>query len=335
MHAQPAMHQRVGRRSVLALCAAALALPGTGAAQPAQGMRRIGWISFAGTPGPRPTFVDAVRELGWIEGRNLTVEVRHAEGRHERLRSLARALVAADVDLIIAIAPTAILAVRRATDTVPIVMAWWGGPDLVTSGVIASYARPGGNITGVDMLLSALDAKRLDLLREAVPAVRKVGVLIHSQALFEPQLPGVRDVAARAGLALEVVDTRDGALPYAEAFDSVVRLRCQALLVMSSPVFGRDRQRIVEQATRVRVPTMHPDALAVAAGGLLSYGTTPAHLDQLVARQVDRILRGAKPAELPVEQPSRYELAVNLNAARNLGVTIPQSLLLRADQVVG
>lgn len=329
------MHRCVGRRSVLALCATALALPGRGAAQLAQSTRRIGWISLAGAPGPRPTFIDALRELGWIEGRNLAVEVRHAEGRRERLNSLARELVTADVDLIIAVAPTAILAVREATDTVPIIMAWWGGPDLVTSGVIASYARPGGNVTGVDMLLSALDAKRLDLLREAVPTARRVGVLVHSQALFEPQLPGVREVAARSGLALELVDTRDGAVSYAEAFDSVVRLRCQALLVMSSPLFGRDRLLIVEQAARVRVPTMHPDALAVAAGGLLSYGTTPAHLDQLVARQVDRILRGAKPADIPVEQPSRYELAVNLNAARDLGVTIPQSLLLRADRVIG
>jgi putative ABC transport system substrate-binding protein len=297
-------------------------------------MRRIGWIAFAGTPGLRPSFVEALRELGWVEGRNLAVEQRHADGQRERLAALAKELAAADVDLIVAVAPTAILATSRATSSVPIVMAWWGGPDLVAAGVIASYARPGGNITGVDMLLSALDAKRLDLLREAVPAARKIAVLIHNQQLFEPQLPAVRELAARSGLTLEVVDTRDGAVSYAEAFDSAMRLRCQALLVMSSPLFGRDRRLIVEQAARVRLPAMHPDALAVAAGGLMAYGTTLAHLDQLAARQVDRILRGAKPAELPVEQPSRYELAVNLKTARDLGLTMPRALLLRADQVI-
>lgn len=322
------------RRSVLASFAIALALPKRGAAQPAQGLRRIGWISFVGTPGLRPSFVEALRELGWNEGRNLAVETRHAEGRRDRLNALAAELVAADVDLIVAVAPTAILATRQVTDSVPIVMAWWGGPDLVSSGVIASYSRPGGNITGVDMLLSALDAKRLDLLREALPAARRIGVLIHSQQLFEPQLPGVREVAARSGLTLEIVDTRDGTVGYAEALDSVLRLRCQALLVMSSPVFGRDRRLIVEQAARVRIPTMHPDALAVAAGGLMSYGTTLAHLDQLAARQVDRILRGARPADLPVEQPSRYELALNLKTARELSLTIPKPLLLRADHLV-
>lgn len=332
--ARQAVSLGVGRRSLLSLCAAMVALPGPGAAQPTQGPRRIGWIAFTGTPGLRQSFVEAMRELGWVEGRNLAVESRHAEGQRERLAPLARELIAADVDLIVAIAPTAILATRQATSTVPIVMAWWGGPDLVTAGVISSYSRPGGNVTGVDMQLSALDAKRLDLLRESLPAARRFGVLIHNQALFEPQLPGVREIAARSGLALEIVDTRDGAVGYDQALDSVVRLRCQGLLVMSSPLFGRDRRVIVEQAMRTRMPTMFPDALAVAAGGLMSYGTTPKHLDEVAARQVDRILRGAKPSEVPVEQPSRFELAVNLKAARELGLTIPQALLLRADQVI-
>ena len=157
--------------------------------------------------GVRSTLSEALRELGWIEGRNLAVEVRHAEGQREQAPALAKELVGVHVELIVAEAPTAIRAAMQATTEVPIVMAWWGGPDLVTSGVIASYGRPGGNVTGVDMLLSALDAKRLDVLRQAVPNATKIAVLIHDRQAFEPQMPAVREVARKAGLSLEIFDT--------------------------------------------------------------------------------------------------------------------------------
>ena len=173
----------VKRRSVLAgsvaLTAGSLMAPNTARAQPAERARRIGWLS--GTTGVRSTLNEGLRELGWIEGRDIAFEVRNAEGQRERSLPLAKELVAAQVEIIVAVAPLAIRAARQATNEIPIVMAWWGGPDLVEAGLIASYARPGGNVTGVDMLLSALDAKRLDILRQAVPKATKVAVLIHNR----------------------------------------------------------------------------------------------------------------------------------------------------------
>lgn len=328
--------QGVSRRSVLAggiaLTAGTLMPTRSARAQPAERMRRIGWLS--GTDNIRPTLSDALRELGWIEGRNISFETRNAEGQRERYAPMAKDLVAAKVELIVAMAPGAIRAAMQATNEVPIVMAWWGGPDLVEAGVIASYARPAGNVTGVDMLLSALDAKRLDVLHQAVPRATKIAVLIQGRQVFEPQMPAVREVARKAGLTLEMADIGDGGTAYDVAFDTIARTQCQALLVMASPLFARDRKLIIERAARARVPAIYGASLSVREGGLISYGTTALELDRQVARQVDRILRGAKPADLPVEQPSRYEMAINLSTARALGLVIPQALLLQADQFI-
>ncbi|MEO7854625.1 MAG: ABC transporter substrate-binding protein [Rubrivivax sp.] len=325
----------VKRRSVLAggvaVTAGAMMAPTTTRSQPAERKRLIGWLS--GTAGVRPTLNAALREFGWIEGRNISFEVRITEGQRERLLPLAMELVAAQVEIIVAVAPLAIRAAMQATSEIPIVMAWWGGPDLVASGVIASYARPGRNVTGVDMLLSALDAKRLDVLRQAVPHATKIAVLIHDLQTFEPQMPPVREVAKKAGLSLEIFDTR-GAANYTEIFEAIARSHCQAVLVMSSPLFGRDNKLIVEAAGRARVPAIYAPSLNANEGGLITYGTSLRELDRQVARQVDRILRGAKPGELPVEQPSRYELVINLVIARAIGLVIPQALLLQADQVI-
>ena len=328
--------QGVNRRSLLAggvaLTTGALMAPRTSQAQSGERMRRLGWLS--GFPGVRPTVNEGLRELGWIEGRNIAFEVRSSQGQRERVLPLAKELVAAQVEIIVAVAPFAIRTAMQATSEVPIVMAWWGGPDLVESGVIASYARPGGNVTGVDMLLSALDAKRLDVLRQAVPKATKVAVLLHNRQDFEPQMPPVREVARKAGLNLEIFDTRDGSVSYNETFDAIARSQCQALLVMSSPLFARDSKLIIEAAARVGVPAIHGEVRNAREGGLIAYGTTPAHLDRQVARQIDKILRGAKPGDVPVEQPSRYEMAINLATARSLGLVIPQALLLQADQVI-
>ena len=326
----------VNRRSLLAggaaLTAGALMAPCTSLAQTAERMRRVGWLS--GTENVRPTLSGAWRELGWIEGRNIGFETRNAEGQRERYEPMAKELVAAKVEIIVAVAPGAIRTAMQATNEIPIVMAWWGGPDLVEAGIIASYARPGGNVTGVDMLLSGLDAKRLDLLRQAVPKATKIAVLIHGRQMFEPQMPAVREVARKAGLTLEMADTGDSSSAYDAAFETIVRTQCQALLVMASPSFGRDRKLIIERAARARVPAIYAAASNARDGGLMSYGTTALDLDRQVARQIDKILRGAKPGELPVEQPSRYELVVNLATARALGLVIPQALLLQADQVI-
>jgi putative ABC transport system substrate-binding protein len=318
----------------VALTVAAWTAPRIARAQPAERVRRIGWLRVAGAPGMRPTLGEALRELGWIEGRNLTIEMRHAGGQRERAPALAKELVAANVELIVAEAPTAIRAAMQATTEVPIVMAWWGGPDLVEAGVIASYARPGGNVTGVDMLLSVLDAKRLDVLHQAVPKATKIAVLIHGRQMFEPQMPAVREVARKAGLTLEMADTGDDASAYDAVFETIARTQSQALLVMASPAFGRDRKLIIERAARARVPAIYGASPSVRDGGLISYGTTALELDRQVARQADRILRGAKPGNLPVEQPSRYEMAINLATARTLGLVIPPALLVQADQVI-
>ena len=326
------------RRSILTgamtLVSASLVAPGVVRAQVPERVRRIGFLSGADLR-MRPSLSEALRELGWIEGRNIAVEGRNFEGQRERAAAMAKELVTAKVELIIAVAPVAIRAAMQATSDIPIVMAWWGGPDLVVSGVIASYARPGGNVTGVDMLLSALDAKRLDMLHQAVPKATKIAVLVHNRQLFEPQMPAVREVAAKLGLTLEVVDTRDSSTGYDETFETIARSRCQALLVMASPLFARDRKVIIEHAARANLPAIYAGAAnAAREGGLIAYGPTELELDRQVARQVDRIFRGAKPGDLPVEQPTRYQLVVNLATARALGLRLPQALLLRADQVI-
>jgi putative tryptophan/tyrosine transport system substrate-binding protein len=328
--------QGMDRRSLLAsgaaLTAGALIAPNTTWAQSAERVRRIGWLSD--TAGVRPTFSAALRELGWVEGRNISVETRSTQGQRERSAELAKELVAAQVEVIVAVAPIPVRAAAQATREIPIVMAWWGGPDLVESGVIASYARPGGNVTGVDMLLSALDAKRLDLLRQVAPRATKIAVLVHNPQIFEQEAPAVREVARKSGLTLEIVGTTLSSPDYDGAFAAMVRSQCQALLVMATPIFARDRKLITERAARARLPAIYAGEADAQDGGLIAYGTTAVELDRQVARQLDRILRGAKPGDLPVEQPSRYQLVINLATARALGLVIPQSLLLQADQVI-
>ncbi len=328
------MNQRRILIGGLWLMAVGLMAPRIAAAQAAGRVRRIGWLRVSGHPVVRQTLVEALRELGWVEGRNLLIEARYAQGRRDLAPALARELVAAEVELIVAEAPSGTRAAMQATSDLPIVMAWWGGPDLVASGIIGSYARPGGNVTGVDMRLSALDAKRLDLLRQALPNASRIAVLIHDRVTFEPQMPAVRDVARRLGLDLQIFDTDNDATRYDQMLEAIARSGSQALLVMSSPLFGRDSKLIIDAAARTRVPAILAPSLAASEGALITYGTLPRELDRQVARQVDRILRGAKPSDLPVEQPGRYELVVNLATARALGLTIPQTLLLQADRII-
>jgi putative ABC transport system substrate-binding protein len=330
----------MNRRSILsggiALVSGLLVARGVVRAQTLERLRRIGYLS--GTDMRlRPTLAEALNELGWVEGQNITVSTvagRGFDGQRERAAPLAKELVAAKVELIIAVAPAAIRAAIQATSDVPIVMAWWGGPDLVESKMIASYARPGGNVTGVDMLLSLLDAKRLEVLHQAVPKATKVAVLVHNRHIFEQERPAVREVARKAGLTLEIIEAGEGPTGYDDTFQTIARSQAQALLVLASPIFERDRKFIIERAGRARVPVIYTLAANAQEGGLMAYGTTALELDRKVARQVDRILRGAKPGDLPVEQPSRYQLVVNLATARALGLVIPQALLLQADQII-
>ncbi|HJQ59463.1 MAG TPA: ABC transporter substrate-binding protein [Vineibacter sp.] len=321
------------RREFIALGAAVVWPPAALAREPGK-IYRIGWLTpTAGLPAE---FRDALREVGWIEGTTLVFEVRQAEERRERLPDLASDLVRGNVDIIVAVAPAAIRAAKQATTTIPIVMAFWGGPDqdLIQSGIIASYARPGGNITGVQMLLYALNAKRLDLLHQAVPGAQKIAVLVPDRSPGnEVQLPPVRHVAGERGLELQIVDIREHG-GYEGAFDAIVKMGPHALLVMDSPEFGRDRKLIIELAARKRVPAMHFTNDSARDGALIGYGVSRKELYRMAASFVDKILKGAKPADLPVEQPTKFELGINLKTAKDLGLTIPPTLLAFAHEVI-
>jgi putative ABC transport system substrate-binding protein len=297
---------------------------------------RIGWLS-QGAPPPAGTrqqseliFIDRLRERGWIEGRNLQIEFRYAGGRAEALNGLAAELVALRCDLLVAGGTTAIRALRDATATIPIVMA--GGGDPVGSGLVASLARPGGNITGVSLLGQELIPKALSLLHEAVPRARRIDLLGNAANPANAFFAQVFAQALRArGL--------EGALLEAHSADEmnalIVSTRADALQVLADPLLNLNARRFADTAIRRRLPLATAAGRGpVEAGLLLSYSTAQDDVWRLTADYADRILRGAKPAETPVEQPSRYELFVNLNTARAIGVTIPQSLLLRADEVI-
>jgi putative ABC transport system substrate-binding protein len=316
---------------VIGLLTAPLAAKG----QQAGRVHRVGYLS-ASTP--ETTRVDrlrqALRELGWIEGQNITVEYRWADNDYARLPGLARELVALDPDVIIGTSPPAALALKAATRTVPVV--FLGGP-AVETGLVASLARPGGNLTGVDVLAADLNVKRLDLLKGAIPTASRIAVLWHrggQAGALRPQSVESVDAAARAlGLQPRFLEVQHPT-EIDRAFTTISRERLHALLVMSSPMLTSQRVRIVGLAARNRLPAMYQWREFAEAGGLMSYGANILDLYPRAAGYVDKILKGAKPGDLPVEQPTKFELVINLKTAKALGLTIPQSVLLRADQVI-
>ena len=238
-----------------------------------------------------------MRELGYVEGKNVAYEVRRSESRFDELPRLATELITAKVDVIVAIAPAAIRAAKQASNSTPVVMAFWGGPDLVESGVIASFARPGGNVTGVHMLTSELDSKRLELLRQVVPTAKKIAVL-YTRPLFEPQLIFLRRTAPSLGVQLAVMEVGDESRGYEIAFESMVREGVEALVVPSSPKLFQDRKSIIPLAAKYRIPAIYEWSVSAADGGLMAYGPTLAEMDRQSAKLVDKILKGAKPADL-------------------------------------
>ena len=277
----------------------------------------------------------ALRELGYIEGQNIAIEYRYGEGKIDRYPELLAELVRLKVDIIVVAAggDRGIQAIKNATKTIPIVMA--GLPaDPVESGVVESLARPGGNVTGVSLLTRELDAKRLELLKEAVPKVARVAVL------YDPIPSNVRTVkddlpAAARGLRLTVWSWEvRGAVDFDKVFSGISKQRPDGLLVLGSPLTNINRKRIVDFALKSRLPSISSVREFVAAGGLMSYGADEAERYRRVAYYVDRILKGAKPADLPVEQPTKFELVINLKTAKQIGVTIPQTLLYRVDKVI-
>jgi putative tryptophan/tyrosine transport system substrate-binding protein len=305
------------------------AAPRAAEAQPAAKVWRIGYLTPAEIP--RAPLIEALRELGYVEGQTLRLEVRSAENDLGRLPQLAVALVHAKVDVIVAVSPPAIRAASQATRATPIVMAFWGGEGLIESGIVASFARPGANVTGVYMLAAELDAKRLELLLEAMPNAKRVAVL--NPGLGWGAFTEVRRVAQAAKIQLHMTNV-PSSTGYEPAFEAMAKEQVDALLVPSFPRFYREHQRIIEMTARRRIAAMYEWGEIARAGGLMAYGPVFAELNRRVASYVDKILRGTKPADLPIEQPTKFELVINLKTANALGLTIPQTLLLRADEVI-
>jgi putative ABC transport system substrate-binding protein len=277
------------------------------------------------------TFRQALQELGYVEGRNLTIDVRWAEGKDERLPALAAELVRLKVDVIVAGGTPPVLAARRATATIPIVMPVSGDP--VARGLAASLARPGGNVTGLAGLDEELPGKWLELLKETLPKASRVALLWDPAYGRRPV--ATSELAARSlGMHLEILRvSRPEDLE--NAFADARKNRVEALIVLSSAFFYARRTQLVALAEKYRMPTIyHQKEFVVGSGGLMSYGPDFHDMFRRAAGYVDKILKGAKPGDLPIEQPTKFEFVINLRAAKALGLTIPQSLLLRADEVV-
>ncbi len=315
---------------ILALLAASLAAE----AQPSKKVR-IGYLS--GNP-PSDTkdafdaFQTKLHALGYIEGQNLLFEARYADGRYERLPQLAADLVRLKVDVIFAYGTPGSLAAKNATRVIPIVFAPVSDP--VLAGLVATLTRPGGNVTGVTLNNPELSAKRVSLLKEAVPAASRVVVLANPDFAPSPSLVAETRRGARVlGMQIQVLEIRQPQ-ELAKAFGTMAAGKTHAVVILPDPMFIAERRRIVELAATSRISAMYHLRQFVEAGGLMSYGADYVEAFQQGALLVDKILKGAKPADLPVEQPWRFPLVINLKTAKALGLTIPQPLLLRADQVV-
>jgi putative ABC transport system substrate-binding protein len=281
--------------------------------------------------------VDAFRqglgEFGYTEGQNITIEYRWAEGKYDRFPDLVADLVRLKVDVIVTAGTPGALAAKQATKTIPIVMAV--AADAVGAGLVASLARPGGNVTGSTTIAQELEGKRLELLREVVPRLSRVAVLWNPANPVQPIILKQTQLAAPAlHLRLEPIVGVSGVRELEGAFATISRVRPDALILLADRFLLAERTRIVEFAAKRRLPTMYPYREMVKAGGLMSYSPSYPDLFRRAATYVDKILRGAKPADLPVEQPIKLELVINLKTAKALGLTIPQSLLRRADEVI-
>ena len=323
------------RRFLLTSLAGALAVPLAVEAQQAPKIARIGYLGgVSAVPQIHEAFLQGLQHLGYVVGRNVTIEYRDPEGRYERLPALAAELVALKVDVIVVGGTPMAFAAKQATSTIPIVFVV---VDPVTSGLVSSLARPGGNLTGLASLIPDLVGKCLELLNQAVPGVSRVAVLWSPGALGERteknMLTGADQAGRALGVRLQFVEARRPA-DLDRAFSEMTRARAGALVVLPSTILVRERGRVVDLAARNRLPTIYTQTDFVDAGGLMSYGPNIPDLQRRIAVYVDKILKGAQPADLPVEQPTKVELVINLKTAKALVLTIPPSLLARADQVI-
>jgi len=317
------------------LAASIILAPLAGEAQQAAKIARIGFLSPGSASDPRmrlEAFRQGLRDLGYVEGQNIAIESRWAEGKYDRLPGLAADLVRLKVDVIVTYAPPAIQAAKQASGTIPIVMAGIGDP--VATGFVASLARPGGNITGLSTMSPELIGKQLEILREVVPKVSRVALLGNpANAGNALQVQHAQDTARVLGVRLQPLEAR-GHSEIDSALAAMTKLGVGAVVVLVDALFLEQRTRIAELAAKRRLPSLFMLVDFVEAGGLMSYAASDADTFRRVASFVDKILKGAKPADLPVEQPTNFELVINLKTAKALGLTIPQSLLLRADRVI-
>ncbi len=315
---------------ILTLVLAALAAPLAAEAQTAAKVWRIGLIVVA-PASPLEALAQGLRELGYVEGQNLIIERRYSEGRAERFSEFAAELVRAKVDLII-VNTTAAIAAKKATTTIPIVFPT--AIDPVAAGVVASLAWPGGNVTGLSMLTPELSPKRLELLKQVIPGLSRVAILWNA-ANPANALPGRETQGAGRALGV-VLQSREVGGPgdFEAAFAMMTKERPEALLVFGDALIAQHEKQIVDFVTQKHIPSSFPWQEPVVYGGLMSYGPSRADLFRRAAVFVDKIFKGAKPVDLPIEQPTKFELVINLKTAKALGLTIPQSLLLRADEVI-
>jgi putative tryptophan/tyrosine transport system substrate-binding protein len=330
----------IGRRTFIMLLTGAAAWPFAVCAQQPAKVARIGFLATNSLESPETralldAFRQGLRERGYVEGQNIIVEYRAADGKIERFPTLATELAQLNLDLIVAGNTPAARAVQQATTTIPIVAPVMGDP--VGDGLVASLARPGGNITGLTFFGPELVTKRLDLLKQALPNLSRVAVLWHPGAFSErtttDMLKGTEAAARTLAVRLQLVGVL-GSDEFDLAFTTMTRERADALIVFPSPMLFGERRHIVELAAEHRLPSMSVAREFVELGGLIAYGASISDLERRAATYVDKILNGAKPADLPIEQPTKFEMVINLKTAKALGLEIPPSVLAIADEVI-
>jgi len=309
-----------------------LAGPLAAEAQPAGKVWRIGYLTYQRVPLIDRVFLERLHELGYVEGQNIVIEYRDAAGNADRLPALTSDLVRLNVDVIVAWASPSALPAKKATSSIPILVPL--ASDMVASGLVTSLARPGGNVTGMTVIAPETSGKRLQLLKEAFPGTSRVAVLWNPEDVSTAIVfKAVQSAANTLALTLQSVEVRRPQ-EFESAFSAITRWHAEALVTISDAVMVDARREVVRLAAKSRLPAMYARREFVDAGGLMSYGPNFFDIVRRAADYMDKILKGAKPGDLPVEQPTKFELVINLKTAKALGLTIPQSLLLRADQVI-
>ena len=301
-------------------------------AQQAKKVYRVGFLSPVESPQYFDAFRNGMHDLGYTEGQNLVIEYRSAKGIPERFTDLSSELVRLKVDVIVAASGGAAMAAKNATHIIPVVMGLTGDP--VARGLVASLAQPGGNVTGLTALSTELTAKRLELLKETLPKVSRIAVLSTPFSTeSETSMAFMEEAARSLGVKLRNVEVRDST-EFEKAFETITKERVGGVMVLTGPLLTTNRKRLVQLAAKSRVPAMYGLSEFVDVGGLMFYGANLSEMYRHAATYVDKILKGAKPADLPVEQPTKFELVINLKAAKQIGLTIPPNLLARADRVI-